>query len=82
MGVLPAYHARGIGRAMLEHAERWLIERGVRYLLVKTLSARRDCPKYALTRRFYRSVGFVDLEEFPTLWDPRNPCLQLIKTLG
>ena len=35
---------------------------------------------YGDTRAFYLAYGFRPLEEFPTLWDPANPALQLIKT--
>lgn len=38
-------------------------------------------PNYDKTRLFYLAEGFRPLEEFPTLWDPSNPALQLIKSL-
>ena len=37
---------------------------------------------YELTRRFYRSYGFVELEEFADLWGSANPALQMIKTVA
>ena len=82
LGILPQYHRRGIGRAMVRHAEQWLAESGVRYLQVKTLSPSRPCEHYERTRQFYLALGFVPLEEFPTLWDERNPCLQMIKVIS
>ena len=30
--------------------------------------------EYDDTNRFYQSLGFKELEVFPTLWDERNPC--------
>ena len=30
--------------------------------------------EYDDTNRFYRSLGFKELEVFPTLWDEWNPC--------
>jgi GNAT superfamily N-acetyltransferase len=81
MAVLPEHHRRGIGRQMLEAAEDWLRAQGVEYLQVKTLSASAPDEGYAKTREFYRAVGFRQLEEFPLLWDPSNPALQLIKKL-
>jgi hypothetical protein len=36
--------------------------------------------EYARTLRFYRSVGFVEVEEFLGLWNGL-PALQLIKRL-
>lgn len=81
MAVIPELHRSGIGRRMLLAVEVWLREQGVEYLQVKTLSASADDAGYAKTREFYKSVGFRELEEFPELWDPSNPALQLIKRL-
>jgi GNAT superfamily N-acetyltransferase len=82
MGVLPEYHRRGIGRAMLERAEEWLCERDIEYLQVKTLSPRHPDPGYVKTRAFYLDCGFRPLEEFPDLWSPDQPALQMVKALG
>lgn len=81
MGVRPQWHRRGVGRALLGAAERWLLAEGVRFLQVKTLGPSRPDPNYARTHAFYASVGFVPLEEIPTLWGPRNPCLIMVKPL-
>ncbi|MEV0803712.1 hypothetical protein AB0I34_38880 [Kribbella sp. NPDC050281] len=40
-----------------------------------------DDSNYAMTRAFYRSVGFLPLEETPAFW-PGNPCLLMVKPLG
>ena len=82
MAVVPTHHRSGIGSAMLQHIERDLAARGVEFLQVKTLSSAHPDEGYARTRAFYLSYGFRPLEEFPTLWDPDNPALQLIKTVG
>jgi GNAT superfamily N-acetyltransferase len=81
MGVLPAYHRHGIGRAMLATAEAWLSERDIEYLQVKTLSPRHPDPGYAKTRAFYLACGFRPLEEFPELWGADQPALQMVKSL-
>lgn len=81
IAVLPEHHRSGIGRTMLQHAERRLANSGVEFLQVKTLSEKRPDPNYDKTRQFYLAQGFRPLEEFPTLWDPSNPALQLIKSL-
>lgn len=81
IAVLPRHHRSGIGRMMLQHAERRLADSGVEFLQVKTLSEKRPDPNYDKTRQFYLAQGFRPLEEFPTLWDPSNPALQLIKSL-
>jgi GNAT superfamily N-acetyltransferase len=72
---------RGVGRAMLAHAERWLIEGGAKLLQVKTIAATKADANYAQTREFYAHAGFTPLEVFPELWAPSNPCLQLVKFL-
>lgn len=74
------HHRAGIGRALVEHAERVLRARGVEFLQVKTLGASRPCEFYDRTRRFYEGMGFVALEEFKALW-PGIPALQLVKRL-
>lgn len=81
IAVLPDHHRHGVGRTMLEHAERRLANSGVEFLQVKTLSEKRPDPNYDKTRAFYLAQGFRPLEEFPMLWEPSNPALQLIKSL-
>lgn len=81
MGVLPPYHGKGIGRKLMDEAFAFARQRLVRFLTVKTLSPSRPDLYYSLTRKFYYSVGFVALEEFPSLWDKANPCLLMIKNL-
>jgi GNAT superfamily N-acetyltransferase len=81
MAVKPNFHRAGIGTAMLRHLEDRLAAQGVEFLQVKTLSAARPDAGYDKTRAFYLAYGFRPLEEFPTLWDPSNPALQLVKAI-
>ena len=81
MGVRPAFRRRGVGRRLIEHGEHWALTQGVEYLQVKALSERRPRAGNAATRDFYLECGFRTLEEFPTLWGPENPALQLVKKL-
>ena len=81
MAVDRSWHRRGVGRALLRAAQDDLSRDGVRFLQVKTLSESRPNEGYERTRRFYLAEGFSPLEEFPDLWDPGNPCLQLVKSL-
>jgi GNAT superfamily N-acetyltransferase len=81
MAVVPSHHRRGIGRAMLNEAERVLADESIEFLQVKTLSASDPDPGYAKTRAFYLAYGFGVLEEFPALWGPDNPAVQLVKVV-
>ena len=81
LAVRETWHRRGVGEALLKTIEDWLRQEHVRFLQVKTLAPIANYEPYDRTRRFYQSMGFVPLEVFPTLWDPRNPCLQMIKAL-
>jgi GNAT superfamily N-acetyltransferase len=81
MGVLPEFHRHGIGQAMLRHAEGVLATEGIEFLQVKTLSPRHPDEGYRRTRAFYLAYGFRPLEEFPTLWSPDQPALQMVKVV-
>jgi GNAT superfamily N-acetyltransferase len=80
LAVHPAWHRRGIGRALLTTAESALETDGCRFLQVKTLGPSRPDDGYAKTRAFYAAVGFTPLEEMLELW-PGNPCLICVKAL-
>jgi len=82
MAVLPEHHRRGVGTSMLRRVEDALAAAGVEFLQVKTLSDKNPDEDYAKTRQFYLAAGFRPLEEFPTLWDPWNPALQLVKYIA
>jgi GNAT superfamily N-acetyltransferase len=82
MAVVAPRRNGGIGSYLLHHAERHVRQQGGRFLQVKTVAETSDCAAYAQTRRFHEARGFTPLEVFPTLWDPRNPALQLVKVLN
>ena len=80
MGVREERHRQGLGSALLAAAEEYLRGCGVEYLQVKTLGPSDPDERYARTRRFYESRGFVALEELHDLWE-QNPCLLMVKRL-
>ncbi len=80
-GVLKAYHRKGIGRNLVEVAQKYLVGRGYMFFMVKTLGESSDYEFYRRTREFYRSVGFYPLQEFKEIWDEDNPCLIMVKSL-
>ena len=81
MAVRPEMHRRGIGRRLLERAEKWLAAENVEYLQVKTLAPSRPDDCYERTRSFYFAMGFRPLEELRDFWDANNPCLLMVKKL-
>ena len=80
MGVKPELHRHGAGRALMEQAAAHA-RAHVRFLTVKTLSARDADPGYARTRAFYEAMGFVTIDELPDLWSPDNPACIMLKVL-
>ncbi|HUK94069.1 MAG TPA: GNAT family N-acetyltransferase [Gaiellaceae bacterium] len=81
MGVRPESQGQGAGTALVEAAERFLLDRGVEFLQVKTLGPSQPDAHYARTRRFYESHGFRPLEETTAFWGEANPCLIMVKSL-
>ncbi len=73
MGVLPTRHRQGIGRQLFLSALDYARSVGYEFMQVKTV-AMGYYEDYDLTNRFYQSLGFKELEVFPTLWDEYNPC--------
>jgi GNAT superfamily N-acetyltransferase len=82
MAVDPAWHRRGAGRALVTAFEADLVADGCELLQVKTLGPSHPDAGYALTRQFYRSMGFTPVEELADLWGPHNPCLIMVKPLA
>ena len=73
MGVLKEYHRKGIGKALFERAKKIIKENGYSFIQVKTVQMGKY-EDYDNTNRFYISLGFKELEVFPTLWDEWHPC--------
>lgn len=73
MGVLQAYHRQGVGRELFARAKKEAKQLGYSFIQVKTVQMGRYSI-YDNTNRFYLSLGFKELEVFPTLWDECNPC--------
>jgi GNAT superfamily N-acetyltransferase len=80
--VEPSLHRHGIGRRIVDTLARDLAGHGVELLQVKTFGPSGDSEPYERTRAFYRSMGFVPLEERTDIWGPENPCLISVLPLG
>ena len=79
--VHPEYQHNGVGKALYRVVENYFIQRGCKYVIVKTLSDTVDFEPYAQTRRFYKSIGFESLITLKEMWDEENPCLIMFKSL-
>lgn len=80
MGIMKEYHRQGIGRKLLVLVEEYAKLHHYKLLQVKTVQeGKYDI--YDNTNAFYRSVGFYELEVFPTLWDEHNPCQIFVKAI-
>ncbi len=81
MAIRPEFHGRGLGRALLKHAEGVLLSGSIEFVQVKTLGPSRPNAEYERTRGFYQHMGFQPLEE-NDLWGRDNPCLIMVKHLA
>lgn len=81
MGVMKKYHRLGLGRKLIEAFENLARTLSFSYAQVKTVRSG-IYEDYDKTNEFYRSMGFKELECFPSLWDDNNPCQLYIKYLG
>jgi ribosomal protein S18 acetylase RimI-like enzyme len=81
IAVSKEFHHTGIGTGLLKKAEEELVKKGVRFLMVKTLSDSDPDVNYAKTREFYFGAGFLPLQEIKEIWGKSNPCLIMVKVL-
>lgn len=82
MGVEPEHHRTGIGRRLIEAAERYLIGVGVEYAQVLTLGPSHPDAGYSQTRAFYEAMGYRGLQERSDIWGADNPCLIMVRYLA
>jgi GNAT superfamily N-acetyltransferase len=73
MGVLKEVHNKGVGKKLFEAFYSYAKEHGYSFIQVKTVQEG-HYEEYDRTIRFYKKIGFKELECFPTLWDEWNPC--------
>lgn len=79
MGVKKSLHRAGLGTLLYQALEDFA-RNEYKYIQVKTVDEG-HYKEYDQTISFYKKMGFSKLEVFPTLWDPWNPCLVMIKSL-
>lgn len=66
MGVKKDAHGKGIGKALMQSAERLCLEKNIYSLTVETLSPKENDSNYLNTFRFYVGAGFKPLFELHT----------------
>ena len=81
MGIKKNYHRMGIGRKLNDAYEELAKRLGYTYTQVKTVQSG-YYKEYDITNNCYKSVGYKELEVFPTLWDEWTPCQVYIKYIG
>lgn len=81
MGVKKKFHRKGAATQLNDEYEKLAKSLGYSYSQVKTVQSG-HYDEYDVTNKFYKSVGYKELEVFPTLWDEWNPCQVFIKYLG
>lgn len=81
IGVKKKFHHHGAGRELNQAYEDLAKSLGYTYTQVKTVQSG-HYDEYDITNKFYKAVGYKELEVFPDLWDKNNPCQIYIKYLG
>ncbi|MDR2276365.1 MAG: GNAT family N-acetyltransferase [Vagococcus sp.] len=79
MGIKKKWHGKKIGTYLFAEFEEYA-KLHYKFIQVKTVKQGRY-KEYDQTINFYKSVGFIEFEVFPTLWDEWNPCLIMIKSI-
>ncbi len=78
IAVDPAAQGRGVGRALLEAAERWIVESGRARVYVETAGR----AQYEPTRAFYRACGYRVVAELDEFYAPGDGKVIFLKVLA
>ena len=81
IGVKKKFHHHGAGRELNTAYEDLAKSLGYTYTQVKTVQSG-HYDEYDITNKFYKAVGYKELEVFPDLWDESNPCQIYVKYLA
>jgi GNAT superfamily N-acetyltransferase len=79
LGVARSEHRRGVGRALMAHAEATARVERRPIVQVKTQGPSANYEPYERTRRFYVALGYIGIEEMDIGWGPENPTLVMVK---
>jgi ribosomal protein S18 acetylase RimI-like enzyme len=78
IAVASSMHGKGIGRALIAHAEQVICSRGGSLVIAETSSR----PQYEKTRRFYRSTGYRELAQIKGYYRPGDDLVVFGKYLS
>lgn len=78
IAVDPAVQGRGVGRALLEASERWVLEQGRHRVYIETAGRR----QYVRTRAFYLACDYRIAAELPDFYAPGDSKVVYVKVLG
>ncbi len=81
LGVLKAYHHKGIGQKLQAYVDQYAKKKGYTYLMVLTLAKKAQNPAYLKTRQFYLKVDFFDFYQNDKIFSKEDPCQIMIKAL-
>ncbi|MEI8280628.1 MAG: GNAT family N-acetyltransferase [Bacteroidota bacterium] len=65
IAVKKEFQGRGIGQRMMSYIEKYLIDNGMRILIVETSSLQ----QYNLTRQFYNKLGYIQEATIRDFWN-------------
>lgn len=82
LGIKKKFHGKGLGTQLQEWANKFAMEQGYKQMIVLTLSNKSTDKNYAMTRKFYYKMGFIDLYESDKIWDEYNPTLIMVKMVA
>lgn len=77
IGVSPAYHARGVGQALLSHIEQAAMDAGVRVIVIETS----DQAPLARARMFYAKRGYEERGRVPDFYAAGDAKVIFTRTL-
>ena len=77
IAVAPGRQGRGLGKALMAHAEKLIAERGGRLVVVETSGAER----YHATRQFYLRVGYQEAARIRDFYAPGDDKVVFTKCL-
>jgi ribosomal protein S18 acetylase RimI-like enzyme len=78
IAVAPSMHGKGVGTALITHAEQLICSRGGRLVVAETSSR----PQYEKTRRFYASCHYQELARIKGYYRPGDDLVVFGKYLS